>query len=155
LTLESTPRSTVGGVTVTSATRGLRVAELAGAVGVRPDTIRYYERAGLLDPPPRTPAGYRHYPPEAVDRLRFIQGCQRFGLRLREIAELLAVRDTGVCPCEPAETLLRRHIDELDAELARLTVLRAELGGILDDLPAGRCPDLGPGVWCPPEADGR
>lgn len=137
-----------------STTPGLRVAELAEAVGVRPDTIRYYERAGLLAPPPRTAAGYRHYPTEAVERLRFIQGCQRFGLRLREIAELLAVRDTGVCPCEPAEQLLNRHIRELDAEIARLTALRAELVSTLDTLPDG-CPDVSPGVWCPPTTDGR
>lgn len=129
---------------------GLRVAELAELVGVRPDTIRYYERAGLLHPPPRTASGYRLYPAEAAGRIRFIQGCQRLGLRLREIAELLAVRDTGVCPCEPAEVLLRRRIAELDAELARLTELRADLVGMVGALPGGECPDISPGEWCPP-----
>jgi DNA-binding transcriptional MerR regulator len=148
LTLECAPRFTVG--SVTGVETGLRVAELAGVVGVRPDTIRYYERAGLLKPPPRTGAGYRVYPADAVDRVRFIQGCQRFGLRLREIAELLEVRDTGVCPCEPAEHLLRRHIEELDDELARLTALRAELTRTLASLPDGGCPDVSPGSWCPP-----
>lgn len=128
---------------------GLRVAELAGRAGVSPDTVRYYERAGLLAPPPRTPAGYRLYPDAAVERLRFVQGCQRLGLRLREIAELLAVRDTGVCACEPAEQLLRRHIGELDAELARLTALRADLVRMVDALPDG-CPAPAPGAtWCP------
>ncbi len=87
MTLESAPRFTVDDVKVTS-TSGLRVAELAAEVGVSPDTVRYYERAGLLAPPPRTASGYRVYPPETVDRLQFIQGCQRFGLRLKEIAEL-------------------------------------------------------------------
>ena len=141
-------------MTVTNLRSGLRVAELAAAVAVRPDTIRYYERAGLLAPPPRTAAGYRHYPPEAVDRLRFIQGCQRLGLRLREIADLLAVRDTGVCPCEPAEQFLHRHITELDAELARLTALRTEMVRIVSTLPTGQCPDLDPGTWCPPDPKG-
>jgi DNA-binding transcriptional MerR regulator len=136
---------------------GLRVAQLADAVGVSPDTIRYYERAGLLAPPPRTSAGYRVYPPDAVDRLLFIQGCQRLGLRLREIAELLAVRDTGVCPCEPAEQLLRRHIDELDTELARLTALRADMVRMVTELPTAGCADPGPVAWCPPvpETEGR
>src|SRR5438128_7089830 len=96
--------------TTTAGLRGLRVAELATAVGVAPDTIRYYERAGLLPPPARTPAGYRAYDDAAVDRLRFIQGAQRLGLRLRDIVNLLAVRDTGVCPCEPALTLLTRRL---------------------------------------------
>jgi DNA-binding transcriptional MerR regulator len=147
--LECAPRFTVVGVTP-----GLRVAELAASGGVSTDTVRYYERAGLLTPPPRTAAGYRQYPPSAVDRLLFIQGCQRMGLRLREIAELLAVRDTGVCPCEPAEELLRRHISELDAELARLTALRTDMIRTLTSLPDGRCPDVGPGVWCPPTGGG-
>ncbi|WP_034270934.1 heavy metal-responsive transcriptional regulator [Haloechinothrix halophila] len=130
---------------------GLRVAELATQVGVRPDTIRYYERAGLLAPPPRTPSGYRLYPTETVERVGFIQGCQRLGLRLREIADLLSVRDTGVCPCEPAEGLLRRRIDDIDDELTRLTALRAELVETLAGLPSGQCPDVSPGEWCPPD----
>jgi DNA-binding transcriptional MerR regulator len=131
-------------------TSGLRVGELAGAAGVAPDTVRYYERAGLLPPPRRTPAGYRAYDPDAVDRLRFIQGAQRLGLRLRDIADLLAVRDTGVCPCEPAEQLLRRRLAELDAEMARLAALRAEMVAMIDALPTADCPPPEPGTWCPP-----
>jgi DNA-binding transcriptional MerR regulator len=130
--------------------RGLRVRELANSVGVPADTIRYYERAGLLPPPARTSSGYREYPPATVDRMLFIQGAQRLGLRLRDIRDLLAVRDTGICPCEPAEVLLRRRLDELDAEMRRLATLRGELVRMLDGLPAG-CPDPVPGSWCPPE----
>jgi DNA-binding transcriptional MerR regulator len=151
--LERAPRFTVYVVATTKTMRGLRVAELAEAVGVSADTVRYYERAGLLPAPPRTASGYRHFPPETVDRLRFVQGCQRLGLRLREIVELLAVRDTGICPCEPAERLLRRRIGELDAELSKLTALRTEMLRIVDTLPAGRCPDPSPGTWCPPVTD--
>jgi len=82
-------------VTETSAlVRGLRVAELAAEVGLAPDTIRYYERAGLLPAPARTASGYRAYDPAAVERLRFVRGAQRLGLRLKDIADLLAVRDT-------------------------------------------------------------
>lgn len=134
----------------TSAPAGLLVAELASAAGVGPDTIRYYERAGLLEPPPRTAGGYRRFPPRTVERLRFIQGCQRLGLRLRDIADLLSIRDTGVCPCEPAETLLRRRLAEVDTELARLTTLRADLGRMLGGLPDAPCPEPVPGTWCPP-----
>jgi DNA-binding transcriptional MerR regulator len=134
---------------------GLRVAELAQAAGVSPDTVRYYERAGLLPPPARTPAGYRAYDPGAVDRLAFIQGAQRLGLRLRDIAELLAVRDTGVCPCEPAEQLLRRRLAELDAEMARLAALRTQMVAMVDALPAAECPPPSPGSWCPPSQEGR
>lgn len=128
----------------------LWVAELAEAVGVRPDTIRYYERAGLLPPPARTAAGYRLYDAQAVDRLRFIQGAQRLGLRLRDIAELLTVRDTGVCPCEPAEELLRRRLAELDAEVARLAALREQMVAMVEALPSRACLPPEPGTWCPP-----
>jgi DNA-binding transcriptional MerR regulator len=126
----------------------LTVAALAAEVGISGDTVRYYERSGLLPEPPRSPAGYRLYDESAVDRLRFIQGCQRLGLRLREISDLLSVRDTGECPCEPAEQLLRRRIDEIDAELARLTTLRNELVGMVSRLPGADCPDPLPGTWC-------
>jgi DNA-binding transcriptional MerR regulator len=118
------------------------VKRLADAAGVRPDTVRYYEKAGLLPPPPRTTAGYRAYEPGMVDRLRFIQGAQRLGLSLAEIRDLLAVRDNGACPCEPAAPLLRRHIAELDAEMARLGALRAELVTMADALPGNQCPRL-------------
>ena len=139
----------------TSATvRGLRVAELAGALGLSPDTIRYYERAGLLPPPARTPAGYRAYDVGAVDRLRFIQGAQRLGLKLRDIADLLAIRDTGVCPCEPAERLLRRRLAELDSEMARLAELRVQMVAMIEALPSANCPPPTPGTWCPPETEG-
>ena len=128
----------------------MRVAELADTVGVTPDTVRYYERIGLLPAPSRTPAGYRIYDESAVDRLRFIQGAQRIGLRLTDIAQLLAVRDTGVCPCEPAEQLLRRRLADLDAELARLAALRREMVAMLEALPSADCPPPAPGTWCPP-----
>ncbi|MDN5750264.1 MAG: heavy metal-responsive transcriptional regulator [Pseudonocardia sp.] len=130
-----------------SAARGMRVAELAAAVGVRPDTVRYYERAGLLPPPARSTAGYRQYDDSAVDRLRFIQGTQRLGLKLDDIHDLLAIRDTGTCPCEPAGELLVRRLAELDEQMERLTALRAEMATMLKALPAEDCLEPSPGTW--------
>jgi DNA-binding transcriptional MerR regulator len=131
-------------------TQEMSVAQVAAKVGVRPDTIRYYEKAGLLPPSSRTSGAHRRYGEDSIDRLHFIQGAQRLGLRLRDIATLLAVRDTGSCPCEPAEHLLRQRIDEVDAELARLTALRADLVRMANALPDNDCPDPEPGKWCPP-----
>lgn len=128
----------------------LRVGQLAHEVGVAPDTIRYYERVGLLPPPSRTSSGYRTYGVEAIDRMRFIQGAQRLGLTLSDVRDLLAVRDAGTCPCEPAEQLLRRRLDELDVELARLTALRADMLRMAEQLPSAECPPPAPGRWCPP-----
>jgi DNA-binding transcriptional MerR regulator len=146
LTLDRAPGFSVG---------PMRVAELASVVGLSADTVRYYERVGLLPPPARTPAGYRAYDPGAVDRLRFIRGAQRLGLRLKDIRELLAVRDTGVCACEPAEQLLRRRLAELDAEMARLAVLRVQMAAMADAIPGPDCPPPTPGTWCPPAFEGR
>jgi DNA-binding transcriptional MerR regulator len=135
--------------------RGLRVAELAAAVGVGAHTVRYYEKAGLLPGPARTPAGYRVYQSDAVDRLRFIQGAQRLGLRLRDIKDLLAIRDTGVCPCEPAEDLLRRRLADLDAEMTRLGALRKQMVTMVEALPSSDCPPPLPGSWCPSSSERR
>src|SRR3954452_24982664 len=141
--------STVDRMTTTVA-RGLRVAELASAVGLSRDTIRYYERAGLLPPPERTAGGYRSYDAGAVDRLRFIQGAQRLGLRLADIRDLLTVRDTGSCACGPAEDLLAQRLAEVDAEIARLSALRLEMLAMLDGLTGADCPPPAPGTWFPP-----
>lgn len=139
---------------ISRSVRGLKVAELASAVHVSPDTIRYYEREGLLAAPRRSPAGYRLYAPEVVERVRFIQGCQRLGLRLREIADLLTIRDTGVCPCASAADLLQQRLVEIDTELQRLKALRAQVAEIAQALPAPDCPPPAPGTWFPPTLEG-
>lgn len=128
----------------------MTIAAVAGRTGVRADTIRYYERVGLLPAPARTTGDHRRYAPATVDRLLFIRGAQRLGLRLAEIRDLLAVRDTGTCACGPAESLLRGHLDEIDSELARLSALRGELTTMLDNLSGPDCPNPVPGTWCPP-----
>jgi MerR family transcriptional regulator, mercuric resistance operon regulatory protein len=130
----------------------LSVGQLASRAGVRTDTIRYYERAGLLPRPRRTGGDHRRYGAADVDRLLFIRGAQRLGLRLAEIRDLLSVRDTGVCACRPAEVLLREHVSEIDREMARLSALRAELTGMLAAMPGPACPDPVPGTWCAPDS---
>ena len=67
----------------------MRSSELAERAGVNPETLRYYERRGLLQPPPRTPGGYRDFPPVAVELLRFIKRAQELGFTLEEVEELL------------------------------------------------------------------
>ena len=111
----------------------LTVSKLANQVGLSPDAIRYYERIGMLPHPERTPAGYRLYDEDAVERVRFVKGVQRLGLRLSEIRELLDIRDRGLCPCGHTEDLLRRRIGELDEEIERLGSLRAELVRMVED----------------------
>ena len=137
-------------MTIDRVTGPLTVGQLAARAGVRADTIRYYERSGLLPEPNRTDGDHRRYGPADLDRMLFIRGAQRLGLRLAEIRELLSVRDTGVCPCGPAETLLSEHIGEIDREIARLARLRADLARMVVGLSgrSGPCPDPVPGTWC-------
>ncbi|MGD0066782.1 MAG: MerR family DNA-binding protein [Streptosporangiaceae bacterium] len=139
-------------MSVTQIRGGLSITQLAAQTGFGADTIRYYERTGLLPAPARTAGDHRRYDGRAVDRLRFIRGAKRLGLRLGDIAQLLAVRDTGTCPCEPAASLLRRRLEEIDAEIIRLAELRGHLTGMLTAIPGPACPDPVPGTWCPPPA---
>lgn len=155
LNLEYGPGSSVLGMRVNQVTGQLTVGQLAARTGVRTDTVRYYEREKLLPVPQRTDGEHRRYGAADVDRLLFIRGAQRLGLRLAEIRELLAVRDTGTCACQPAERLLRRHVTEINTEIERLAALRAELLGMLAAMPGPDCPDPVPGTWCPPGLTSR
>lgn len=148
--MERGPGFTVAVMKTGQVTEPLTVGQLAARAAVRTDTIRYYEREDLLPAPRRTDGEHRRYGPADLDRLLFIRGAQRLGLRLTEIRELLAVRDTGTCACEPAEALLRRHVAEIGTEIERLAALRAELLAMLAAMPGPDCPDPLPGTWCPP-----
>jgi DNA-binding transcriptional MerR regulator len=107
---------------------------------VRADTIRYYEREGLLPVPQRTEGEHRRYGRADVDRLFFIRGAQRLGLRLAEIRDLLTVRDSGVGPCEPAAGLLQRQVAQVEQDIERLSSLRVELLGMLAAMPGPGLP---------------
>ncbi|MDA1360434.1 MerR family DNA-binding transcriptional regulator [Glycomyces luteolus] len=135
---------------MTAATVTLTVGKLAEEVGVSSDAIRHWEREGLFPAPERSPSGYRRYGTAELDRARFIRACQRAGLRLADIADLLAVRDTGTCPCEPAGQHLERRIGEITAEIVRLEGLRSQLTDMLRAVDAGSCEPPLPENWCPP-----
>jgi DNA-binding transcriptional MerR regulator len=122
----------------------LKVSELAEKTGVSADTVRYYEKEGLLPKPARTDSGYRKYDNVAIERLHFIRGAQSLGLRLADIKELLAIRDRGACPCGHTQKLLQQRVVEIDSEIERLRSLKRELQSMerLD------CPtDSGPSPW--------
>lgn len=106
------------------------ISMLAESLGLRADTLRYYERVGLLRPPERTAAGYRIYDEVAAERLRFIKGAQRMGLRLGDIKELLEVRDKGRCPCGHTEMLVNRRLVEVRAEIEQLEAVRRQLNAL-------------------------
>jgi DNA-binding transcriptional MerR regulator len=103
------------------------ISAQAAALGLSADALRYYERLGLVPPPPRTAAGYRLYGAEAAERLSFISGAKRMGLRLADIKELLDIRDRGQCPCGHTKDLVERRLAEVDAEIRQLSAVRVQL----------------------------
>jgi MerR family Zn(II)-responsive transcriptional regulator of zntA len=105
----------------------ITISELAGSMGLRADTLRYYERIGLLKPAQRSDAGYRLYDDASAQRLRFIKGLQRMGLHLGDIKELLDVRDRGGCPCGHTEVLVERRLAEVQAEIQEMEDVQAQL----------------------------
>ncbi len=106
------------------------ISELAGTLGLRADTLRYYERIGLLHPTGRSTAGYRLYGEASAERLRFIKGLQQMGLRLSDIKQLLDVRDRGRCPCGHTEVLVGRRLAEVEADIEQLGEVRQQLLGL-------------------------
>ncbi|WP_052851985.1 heavy metal-responsive transcriptional regulator [Streptomyces avicenniae] len=105
----------------------MRIGTLAHAAGVTAKTVRFYERTGLLPEPPRTPSGYRDYPPESADRLAFIRGAQAAGLSLSEIRDVLRVRDSGQAPSGPTAALIAGHLRQVEERLEDLTRTRNAL----------------------------
>jgi len=124
----------------------MTVSQLARRAGASADTVRYYDRLGLLGPADRTPSGYRQFDDDHVERMLFIHAAQQLGLTLAEIGELLKVREGGLCPCGRARDLLMAKLGEIEAHLAALTVMRDTITRLLDE---GQSADA---CWsCPPE----
>lgn len=100
--------------------RGLRSSELARAVGVSTDTLRHYERLGVLAEAPRTQAGYRVYPAESLDRVNMIRHALRLGFTLAELAEVLRTRDRGGVPCKRVLEMLEGKLHSLGKQISDL-----------------------------------
>ncbi len=110
----------------------LTVSQLARRVGTTPDTIRYYERIGLLPEVARSPSGYRMFGDNDVERLRFIKRAQRLGLQLEQIRELVAVRERGLCACGHVRDQLVAKLRDIEEEMASLVTLRDDIQKTLE-----------------------
>lgn len=120
----------------------MRIGELADAAGVTAKTLRYYETVGLLPPPDRTPNGYRDYPAHAVDRVAFVRHAQAAGLTLRQIREVVMVRDGGRAPCRHVADLVADRLEEVQKRLRDLRATRDQLRSLqqrLADLDPADC----------------
>ncbi len=109
------------------------IGNVASETGVNPKTIRYYEEIGLLSRPKRGRNNYRLYSQDTTNRLNFINKAQSLGFTLKEIKEILALRDRGFKPCSHVRDLLKQRIVDLDQKLSELTTLRRELKKLEDE----------------------
>jgi DNA-binding transcriptional MerR regulator len=124
----------------------MRIGELAAEAGVNLQTIRFYERRGLLREPPRLMSGYRSYTPQAVRTIRFIKGCQALGFTLSEIAELLHARDSISVDAISVRTMAEAKVRDINERIKGLQNMRDELSSLLSRCTCGTgeaaCPAL-------------
>lgn len=116
-----------------SANGALSSGELAELAGVSRDTLRHYERKGVLPRPLRGHNGYRKYPPEALQRVQLVRRALTVGFTLDELARVLKVRDGGGAPCEEVRRLAAQKLVNVQDQLRELTELRDDLQGTLRD----------------------
>ena len=119
------------------------IGKLADQAGVGIDTIRFYERRGLLPQPQRTAKGYRLYSSDSISRIRFVRRAKKLGFTLDEIETLLKLQDEGGRKSE-VKTLTRNKLEEIDQRIADLNKMRA----VLEDL-SGQCSGRGNVKSCP------
>jgi len=116
---------------VLSESLSLQIGEIAKLAGVSPDTIRHYERVGVLPHPPRTQGGYRRFSPQAVSRVRLIRNALAIGFSLSELASVLRVKYAGGIPCKSVHSLAKGKLQLLRQQIEDLRRLRKHMEGIL------------------------
>ena len=114
------------------AARGrLKIGEVSKLSGVGVETLRFYEKSGLLKRPARAGSGYRMYDRDALERLDFIKRAQVLGFSLNEIKQIIAEKDAGQSPCAAVREVVRRRLHELDERMAQMRRYRKELAEAL------------------------
>lgn len=116
----------------------MRIGDLARRTGVDVQTVRYYEREGLLSVPARTPAGYRAYGPQDLERLYFVRHCRSLDMPLADIRRLLSLATDSSVSCEQVNALVDAHLERVQAKRAALEVLEAQLGALRAQCSSGR-----------------
>ena len=123
--------------------KGLIIGELAKNADVNIETIRYYERLGLILEPPRTESGYRIFPPEVIQRIKFIKRSQSLGFSLSEIHKLLTLTDSDSFSCLEVRQFASQKLKEIELKILDLQNIKS----VLQDL-SSKCSE-GPINSCP------
>jgi DNA-binding transcriptional MerR regulator len=127
LTLEYIPRFKMSSMKKQAARSSLSSGDLAAMTGVSRDTLRYYERKGLLPSAERTQTGYRRYQPEALKRVQLIRGALGIGFTVEELREILKARDHGQAPCHRVYNMAIEKTQALESQIAELEGLHRAL----------------------------
>lgn len=106
---------------------GKFIGELAKEFGINPRTLRFYEAERLLPRPARTESGYRVYGDDAARRLTLIAKAKNLGLSLKEIRQILVLRDSGRLPCDSVQQILSNHIRRINEQMTRLKAFKSDL----------------------------
>ncbi len=122
----------------------LTIGKVAEQTGLGIETIRFYERKGLIATPPRPSTGYRHYPEEIVERLHFIKRAKKLGFSLKEIGELIALRIDPGSTCAQVKLRTEEKIAAIEDRIVGLERMRRAL-----QLLANSCAEAGPNDDCP------
>ena len=124
----------------------MRIGELAKATGTKAETIRYYEREGILPAADRTHSNYRDYSGNHLAALTFVRRARQLGFSMAQVRELLALSHHDDNPCEDVDRLVQQQLAEIERKIADLTALRNELGQMLRSCQAdkiGECHIIG------------
>lgn len=108
----------------------MRIGELARQAGVDVQTVRYYEREGLLDAPARTPSGYRAYGPAHLERLNFVRHCRSLDMPLAEVKRLVQLSGEKTISCDEVNGLVRAHLARVQAKRKSLQELESKLAAL-------------------------
>lgn len=117
----------------------MKIGQVAQEAGVSVDTVRFYERRGVLPAAQRRPSGYRVFSEAAVERIRTAKTLQDMGFTLDEVIDALHAHDAGDATCDSERWRLEAVVDRIDARIAELRRVRRHTQGILDDCNAGQC----------------
>ena len=111
----------------------LGITEVARACGVSADTLRHYERLGILTPASRTASGYRRYTAEAITRVTVIRRALSVGFTLRELGEIFAIRKRGGAPCRRALAIMQTRLGEVESTIETLMATRDAMRTLIEE----------------------
>jgi DNA-binding transcriptional MerR regulator len=117
----------------------VKIGQVAQEADVSVDTVRFYERRGVLPTPQRRPSGYRIYPASTVERIRMARALQNLGFTLEAVIDALHAHDAGVATCDSELWRLEAVVDRIDAKIAALRRTRRDITTTIKDCRAGRC----------------